>query len=507
MKLGALLAGLEYQVMAGPPDPVVSALAYDSRKATPGGVFVALPSARGPHFDGTHFLSDAYARGARVFVVDESVDLAAVAPDHTADDTITLVTVPDTRQALALMSARWFDFPAKRLTVIGITGTKGKTTVSYMLRSILERAGRRVGLIGSNGVLYNDVHIKLPNTTPESYDLHRIMADMVEAGVDILVMEATSQGFGMRRTHELRFDIGVYTNISRDHISDTEHASFEEYLACKHMIFSQTDFCVVNHDTPLFKQIVAGANCQIRTYGMTPASDVWADDIELGNQVGEVASSFTCHLSPTIRGGACAHFTLEVPGGFNISNALAALAVAERLGIARQPMQEGLAHTLIPGRMEVVPTPEPYTIVIDFAHNHLSMESLVKAVREHHPQRILTVFGLEGNRSRDRRFDCGEVLGREFDHIILADASPRTDDPDQIIADIATGIERFGGGDKYEIIRDRHQAIPAILDQARPGDLILLIGKGDVPYEEVNGVNHPLDEREIVRQYFDRHGR
>jgi UDP-N-acetylmuramoyl-L-alanyl-D-glutamate--2,6-diaminopimelate ligase len=198
---------------------------------------------------------------------------------------------------------------------------------------------------------------------------------------------------------------------------------------------------------------------------------------------------------------------LEVPGGFNISNAMAALAVAEHLGIARQPMQDGLAHALIPGRMEVVPTPEPYTVVIDFAHNHLSMESLVKAAKEHHPHRILTVFGLEGNRSRDRRFDCGEVLGREFDHIILADASPRTDDPDQIIADIASGIERFGGSDKYEIIRDRHQAIPAILDRAEPGDLILLIGKGDVPYEEVNGINYPLDEREIVRQYFDRHGR
>ncbi|MDR2929788.1 MAG: UDP-N-acetylmuramoyl-L-alanyl-D-glutamate--2,6-diaminopimelate ligase [Propionibacteriaceae bacterium] len=498
---GDLLCGLAYEVVRGDADAPVADVAYDSRKAQPGGMFVAMPSARGPRHDGAIHLVDARARGARVFIVDQSCDLPE-SLDHPA----TVIRVPDTRSALAHIAAQWFGHPADDLTVVAITGTKGKTTASYLIRSILQAAGRRVGLIGSSGVLYDDTHVKLPNTTPESFDLHRIMAEMVAAGIEILVLEATSQGFALRRTEGIRFDIGVYTNISPDHISATEHASFAEYFAAKRQIFAQSNVCLVNRDASLYDQIVADAACDIATFGVHDTAGIRGSGVVALGGDAHLGTAFTCHW-PQELGLEDAVMTVALPGEFNVSNALAAIGVTTRLGVDSASIIRGLATAHVPGRTEIVPTPTPYTVMIDFAHNALSIAALARAARQTHPRRLLAVFGLEGNRSRARRFDCGAVLGREFDHVILADASPRTDDPNQIIADIAHGIEDGGGAGKYEVIRDRRQAITTVLDQARPGDLILLIGKGDVPYEEIQGVNHPFDEREVVRQYFARPAR
>ena len=392
------------------------------------------------------------------------------------------------------MSRRFFGSPSEKLTVVGITGTKGKTSVSFIVKGICEAAGVDVGIIGSNGVFYGNTHFKLPNTTPESYVLHKIMADMVDAGVRVVVLEATSQGFMMRRTDGLRFDIGVYTNISYDHVSRLEHSSFEEYFACKRLIFGQSDVCLVNRDAELFDRIVEGAGCEVVTYGFGDGSDYRGIDVS-GN--GGLTSRFACR-APGFRD----EFALWLPGRFSVSNALAAIGIADRLGIGVEEIRTGLAAARIPGRTEIVDVPAPYQVMIDFAHNKLSMEALIDSVQAVRPGRILVVFGLEGDRARTRRFDCGDVLGRAVDYTILADASPRFDDPDQIIADIAAGIERSGGKGKYEVIRNRRQAIPAILGRAEPGDLVLLIGKGDVRYDEVMGHNDPLDEREIVRDYF-----
>jgi UDP-N-acetylmuramoyl-L-alanyl-D-glutamate--2,6-diaminopimelate ligase len=480
--LADLIQGLDATVWQGDAAGPVRDIAYDSRQAGPGDVFVALP---GMTDDGHHHIGDAYRRGARAFVVQHWP--ADGPPDAT------VVRVPDTRHGLALMSQRFFDFPDRQLTVVGITGTKGKTTISFMLQAICQAAGRQVGLIGSNGYFFDSIHVKLANTTPESYQLHQILSQMVAAGVQVVVIETTSQGFLMRRTDGMAIDVGVFTNIARDHISALEHPGFADYLACKQHIFTQSAVCVVNRDAELFDQIIQPATCPVVTYGFGAAADYRATDIVTAAADHGLATRFRWR-DHDIR--------LALPGQFNVSNALAAIAVADRLGIGPAQIATGLAQARVAGRMEVVPVPAPYTVMIDFAHNRLSMEALMTAVRAVKPRRVLAVFGLEGDRFRGRRFDCGAVLGRQVDHTILADASPRFDDPDQILADIASGIESSGGAGTYQVIRDRHQAIPAILRQAGPGDVVLLIGKGGVLYEEVRGVNTPIDERQIVRDFF-----
>ncbi|MCL2483639.1 MAG: UDP-N-acetylmuramoyl-L-alanyl-D-glutamate--2,6-diaminopimelate ligase [Propionibacteriaceae bacterium] len=486
--LAALTQGLSSEFLLGDPQTLVDDIVYDSSQGAPGKVFVALP---GRHVDGHLYIADAYARGVRQFVVERWPE----EPDYGTD--VTVVRVDDSHYALALMSQRLFDFPDRKMTVVAITGTKGKTTVSYMIKAVCEAAGKKVGLIGSTGAYYGSTFVKLHNTTPQSYELHRMMAGMVDEGVDIAILEASSQGFAMHRTAGIHFDVGVYTNIARDHISATEHANFTEYFMCKKRIFSQSDVTVVNRDAALYTQIVAGVVCPIRTYGFATHSTYQGVSTNVSYDSDTFQTTFTCR-TPTATG----EFTIHLPGSYNISNALAAIAVADILGIPLSACKSGLAKARVPGRTEMLDIPAPYTILIDFAHNQISLAALFEAVKAYSPRRILTVFGLEGDRSSVRRFDCGEILARESAYTILADASPRSDDPDQIIADIATGIERAGGHGTYEVIRDRHQAIPAMLRRAQPHDLVLLVGKGSVIWEEIWGVDYPMDERDIVQDFF-----
>ncbi|MDR0489234.1 MAG: UDP-N-acetylmuramoyl-L-alanyl-D-glutamate--2,6-diaminopimelate ligase [Propionibacteriaceae bacterium] len=487
MLLSDLMESQAIKVLAGDAAASVEGIAYDSRQVKSGDVFVALASKSN---NGHGYIQDAYSRGARVFVVEHWPDLDL--------GEVTVIAVPDTRLALALMSQRFFDFPDRKLTVVALTGTKGKTTISFMVKAICEAAGKRVGLIGSNGVFYGETYFKLPNTTPESFELNRIMADMVEAGVEILVVEATSQGFMMRRTDGIRFDIGVYTNIAPDHISATEHDSFEEYFNCKKRIFAQSEVCLVDFDT-FFTQIMEDVSCPILTYGFSTEADYQATNVHPSQDDSVLGTHFVCRTPQFTQ-----EFCIHIPGHFNVSNAMAAIGIAVQLGLDPGSIASGLLATRVPGRVELVDVPAPYTVLIDFAHNGLSLEALIDAVKAYHPRRVLSVFGLEGNRAHIRRTDCGKILGAEVDYTILADASPRFDDPDQILTDIASGIEQGGGQGRYEIIRDRRTAIPALLSMAEEGDVVLLIGKGSVLYEEVQGVNHPIDERDIVKEYFAR---
>jgi UDP-N-acetylmuramoyl-L-alanyl-D-glutamate--2,6-diaminopimelate ligase len=508
MQLKELIENLEIRLAQGPGTPEVHAIVYDSRKAAPGTLFCALPGANDKSLDGHDFCEDAYRRGCRLF-------LCRFVPDFLRDKAdVSLVLAADTRAALAEISARFFDYPAKRVKLIALTGTKGKTTISYMLRSIFEDAGKKVGLIGSNGVMYPrdgqaPFYKKLLNTTPESYLLHGFLKDMADAGVEYVFLEATSQGFMMHRTDGIVFDAALYTNIAPDHISKTEHESFEHYFACKKQIFRQTKLCFVNRDTELFDRIVEGVPEEIlRTYGFADENagtaensahpaDYSAKNVRLTRRGSHMSVEFDC-CAPAWEAPLC----VDIPGRFNAENALGAVCLADHFGIHRDAIASGLARTVVAGRMEYVDVPAPYTVLIDFAHNRLSMEAMFHTAHAYHPNRILCVFGLEGDRAHIRRFDSGEVLGREADYTILSDASPRTDDPDQILSDIAAGMERGGGSGKYEILRSRYQSIPKILDMAQEGDVVLLVGKGNVLYEEVHGVNTPIDERAIVADYF-----
>ncbi|MDR0836804.1 MAG: UDP-N-acetylmuramoyl-L-alanyl-D-glutamate--2,6-diaminopimelate ligase [Propionibacteriaceae bacterium] len=497
MKLAELIDGLPITVAQGSTHDIrdieVTRIGFDSRVTQPGDLFVALPGANDASLDGHDFVASAYDLGARVFLC-RFVPAALVAHP----DAVVLIS-EDNQVAIAALAAKWYGYPARQLKFVAITGTKGKTTISFMLQAILQDAGKSVGLIGSNGIYYDDVWIKLLNTTPEPVKLHETLRNMVDAGVEYCIIEATSQGFMMHRTDGIEFDLGVYTNISPDHISATEHPSFEHYFACKQRIFDSAPVVYVNADDPAFDEIVAGAKAEVRTFGFGGDVTYRADNVHSALKGTRMSVEFDC-VAPSWR----APMRVSFPGQFNASNALAAISVADYFDIPVPAIQSGLARAVVKGRMEAVEVPADFTVLIDFAHNRLSMESMMATAREYQPKRILIVFGLEGNRAHIRRFDSGEVLGRDADYVILSDASPRTDDADAIIADIATGIERAGGAGKYEIIRDRHVSIPRILDMAQPGDLVLLVGKGNVPYEEVNGILTPFDERQVVAEYFAR---
>jgi UDP-N-acetylmuramoyl-L-alanyl-D-glutamate--2,6-diaminopimelate ligase len=506
-----LLVDTPCETLAGDPAATpVSDIVSDSRKAAPGALFVCLPPIGADGADGHGYAAAAYEAGTRAFLCERMPDgLAGL-------DGVTVLRAADTRKALALAAARFYDFPARRVKLVGMTGTKGKTTISYMLQAIFQAAGKSVGLIGSNGIFYDDVHVKLLNTTPEPMRLHGFLADMADAGVEYVFLEATSQGFFLDRTYGVDFDLGLYTNISTDHISKTEHPSFEHYFSCKQKIFSQTETCIVNRDAERYDEIVAGAgDTRIVTYGFAPSSSSGdfnssSSGLTRGSRADYAARNIDCRMDGTrmtVRfdcraPGWEAPILLRMPGIFNASNALAAIAVADHYSIPTEHIQSGLASAVSPGRMEPVDVPAPYTVLIDFAHNRLSMESLFETAKAYRPRRILCVFGLEGNRAHVRRFDSGEILGRDCDYTILANASPRTDDPDRILEDIAAGIERGGGRGRYKICPDRRLAILQILDMAREGDLVLLVGKGNVPYEEVRGVNVPFSERAVVDSYF-----
>jgi UDP-N-acetylmuramoyl-L-alanyl-D-glutamate--2,6-diaminopimelate ligase len=488
--LKTLLEGLDFDLVCGSRDGAVADIAYDSRLAGPGMLFVCLPGVSGS--DGHDYAGAAYEKGVRAF-------LCQYMPAQLADKTdVTILKTENTRSALAQVSAKFFGHPDRRLKLAAITGTKGKTTISFMLKSIFEHAGKKVGLIGSNGVFYGDIWYKLPNTTPESYTLQKILRDMADAGVEYCFLEATSQGFFLHRTDGLHFALGLYTNISPDHISKTEHPDFEHYFACKQRIFTQTKLCFVGREEPLFDAIVKDAPCEIRTFGFggtETAADYRAEDVRYETEEGRMLVRFLCRTPRREF-----QVAIRIPGRFNAANAMAAICVSDFFDIPNEDIREGLAGAVVHGRMEIVDVPAPYTVLIDFAHNKLSMESLMETAKQYRPKRILCVFGLEGNRAHIRRFDSGEILGRDADFTILANASPRTDDPDKILRDIASAIEKRGGD--YTIIPDRKDAIFEILGMAREGDLVLLVGKGNVLYEEVGGVNIPFDERAVIKEYF-----
>ncbi|MDR1355772.1 MAG: UDP-N-acetylmuramoyl-L-alanyl-D-glutamate--2,6-diaminopimelate ligase [Propionibacteriaceae bacterium] len=487
-----LIAGEPGSIVQGDTATVqVNGLCFDSRKAAPGQVFFALPGSSNAALDGHQFVMAAYDAGVRVFVLHEVPLSLEAKPD------VVVFLVADVRVTLAHAAAKWYDYPARKLKTVAITGTKGKTTISFMLKAIFEAAGKRVGIIGSNGIFYADTWLKLLNTTPEPVTLHQQMAEMVAAGVEYLFMETTSQGYMMHRTDGIEFDLGLYTNISPDHISATEHRDFDDYFFWKKHIFAQVREAFVNRDAELYERIVDGVGTPLHTFGTTERAEYQALKINTTMDAHRMAVEFDV-VTPRTRYPVM----LGIPGSFNALNGLAAAGIADFFGIAIPCVQAGLKDFQAKGRMEHLETPTDYTVLIDFAHNLISIESMMATAREYHPNRILSVFGLEGDRAHIRRFDCGRVLGQSADYVILSDASPRTDNPEQILADIATGIEEGGGAGKYEIIRSRQISIPKILDMARPGDLVLLVGKGDVPYEEVMGEKIPFDEREIVANYF-----
>lgn len=493
ISLSKLFNGIDCEVIKGALIVSVDDISFDTRTCKGDDIFVCLNSI-GDGLDGHTFAKEAYQKGVRVFLTEKNVE----ALDELND--ITLIKASDTRKALAIMSINYFDNPAKKIKIIALGGTKGKTTISFFLKSIFEQGGKRVGIIGSNGIYYDgQKQVKLLNTTPDSYVLNKHLAEMVKCNTEYCFIETTSQGFMLNRTYGIHFDLALYTNISPDHISKTEHKDFDEYFNYKSMIFNQTDTVIVNKDAELFERIVAGKKNRIITYGIE-TGDYKTDEYHLNISSGKLTTEFSATVS-----GEQIKISLNMAGYFNISNALGAVVIADYFKIPPHDIKIGLEKSKVSGRMEIVDTSnsDAPLIIIDFAHNKISIENLIKTVKMYNPKRILSVFGLEGNRAHIRRFDCGKVLGAEIDYTILANASPRTDDENQILKDIATGIEEGGGNGKYEIINDRRLAIIKMLKMANNDDIVLLVGKGDVPYEEVNGEKIPFNERDVIKEFYE----
>lgn len=485
MKLTDLLCKLEYQCVQGDTDLEIDQVVYDSRKIEEGCLFICI---EGANFDGHDFVEQAVEKGAKALVVSRQM------PELSARD-VTVIQVEDTRYAMAFISAAYFGYPAEKLRIIGVTGTKGKTTTTYMVKSILENAGYRVGLVGTIEVIIGRERIHAGNTTPESYTLQEYFARMVEAGMDAVVMEVSSQGLKLHRTQGFVFDLGIFTNLEPDHIAPGEHDSFEDYLRCKSLLFRQCRVGIVNGDDSHVDAVLEGHTCQVERYGIGPHNDLRAEKVQLLRNQGQLGISF--------RVEGLMDFDVEVPtpGRFSVYNALTAIAICRHFNVREDDIKRALLSVRVKGRIEMVKVSEHFTLLIDYAHNAMALESLLSTLREYEPHRLVCLFGCGGNRAKQRRYEMGEISGRLADLTIITSDNPRFEEPQDIINDIKTGIAKTDGA--YVEILDRKEAIRYAIEHGQEGDIIILAGKGHEDYQEIKGVKYPMDERVLIREILE----
>ena len=484
MILKELLEQVEYRVVKGTDEIPVTELIYDSRREIVlGTVFVCIS---GAVHDGHEYAAAAVAAGAVAIVAEREVEVP---------DGVCLVVCESTRRALACMSAAYFGHPARELVTIGITGTKGKTTTAYMIRNTLELAGYKTGLIGTIEAIIGDTHIPANNTTPESYYVQKYFRDMVNAGCKCVVMEVSSQGLMLHRVGGFVFDYGIFTNLSPDHIGENEHKDFEDYLYCKSLLFQQCKVGIVNFDEEHKEAVTKGHTCTLETYGMQEGADLRAVKVDYHTKGGELLVSYetegTMELSVVV----------GIPGKFTVYNSLTALAVCRHFSIPEATIQEALRAVKVKGRVEPVEVSKRFTVMIDYAHNAMSLKSLLTTLADYQPTRLVALFGCGGNRSRDRRFEMGEISSEYADITVITSDNPRAEDPQAIMEDILTGVKKKNG--EYVMIQDRKEAIRFCILNAKDGDVIVLAGKGHEDYQEINGVKYPMDERVLIQEIIE----
>ena len=483
MQLTKLLERLDYECVQGELDKDVTDIVNDSRKVTEGSLFFCI---EGAVSDGHKYVPDVIEKGAKVLIVQKEVE---------APEDVTVIRVKNTRYAMALIAAAWYGHPAEKLKVIGITGTKGKTTTTYMIKSILEAAGHKVGLIGTIEAIIGDKVIPASHTTPESTVVQKYFAEMVEIGCDCVVMEVSSQALKLDRTAGFTFEIGIFTNLEPDHIGPAEHESFEEYLHCKSLLFQQCRLGIMNADDKHLSQILEGHTCQVETYGFDPKADFCASETKLVSRDGYLGISY--HVT----GKRNFFVEIDIPGKFSVYNSLAAIAVCDCFGVSEDKMIAALRQAKVKGRIEMVKVSDNFTLMIDYAHNAMALKSLLTTLKEYHPKRLVCVFGCGGNRSRDRRFEMGQVSGEYADFTIITSDNPRYEEPEAILADIESAIAKTGA--PYRKITDRKEAIAYAIRHGQPGDVIVLAGKGHEDYQEIRGVKYPMDERVLIKEVLE----
>lgn len=479
MTVRELLEDLSYSLVQGTIDREVTELVYDSRKAVPDGMFVCIS---GAVRDGHEFAAEVVEKGITTLVVEKAVKV----PEH-----ITVVQMDDTRLALACLSAAYFGHPARELKTIGITGTKGKTTTTYMVKSILEKSGFKTGLIGTIETIIGDKVIPAVNTTPESYLVQKTFREMVEAGCKAVVMEVSSQGLMLHRVGGFTFDYGIFTNLEPDHIGPNEHKDMDDYIACKAMLFQQCKQGILNIDSEYFEQVIKGHTCSIETYGFSKEASLRAEEVKLFQKAGILGVEFN------LKGLLDFPVAVDVPGKFSVYNALCAIAICRHFGVAKETIQKALLEIKVKGRVELIPVSDQYTLMIDYAHNAMSLESLLTTLKEYNPKRLVCLFGCGGNRSRARRFEMGEISSKYADLTVVTSDNPREEEPQAILDDIVVGVKKGSGN--YVTIIDRKEAIRYCMDNAKEGDVIVLAGKGHEDYQEIKGKKYKMDERDLIR--------
>ena len=490
MKLASLLERLEYRILKGSTDCEIEEIVNNSNEVKPGCMFICIIGAK---FDGHTCAAEAGRSGAAAVVVADG----RLSEEEIAEipETCTVVSVSDTRYAMSLIAAAWYGHPAEQIPVIGITGTTGKTTTTYMVRSILENAGHKVGLIGTIETIIGDRHIPSKNTTPESVLVQKYLHEMVMAGCTMAVMEVSSQALMMHRTAGIMFEIGVFTNLSPDHIGEGEHKSFEEYLYCKSLLFRQCRVAIANADDPHTKEVLTDCTCRIETYGITSEdADIRAVNIEHIHRPGYLGVAFD------VVGKAEFPVELDIPGLFSVYNALTAISICRHFSIEVSDIQKALKAAFVKGRIEMVRVSDSFTLMIDYAHNAMALESLLSTLRDYHPNRIVCLFGCGGNRSKDRRYEMGEISGKMADFTIITSDNPRFEEPAAIIDDIVTGMKRTDG--TYITIIDRKEAIAYAIDNGQPGDIIVLAGKGHEDYQIFADKTIHFDDSEVIKEAF-----
>lgn len=481
MKLEKLIEGLDILKIEGDLNEDITRIVYDSRRAVPGSLFVCID---GFKTDGHKYIQSAMDNGATAFLVSKDVPIL---------ENMTVIKVPDTRYALAHVSAAYFGHPSESFTLVGVTGTKGKTTITYMIKSILEKAGQTVGLIGTVANIIGSEKIPAQRTTPESLDLQELFDNMKEKGADTVVMEVSSQGLKLHRVAASSFDIGVFTNLSEDHIGGNEHPDMEDYLKSKIKLFSMAKRGLVNIDSEYAKRVLDESKCPCMTFGVENKADIYAENI-----VTHADSVEFDVKTPWFSD----HVKVSVPGRFSVYNALAAIGVAGMMGIEPEHITDGLKEIHIPGRAEVVPTPKkPYTVMVDYAHTPDSLKNILLTVKEFVPNRLICVFGCGGDRDRSKRPQMGRISGEIADITVITSDNPRTEEPMAIIKDIEEGIKQTNG--QYIIIQDRTEAIRYAMTIAQKGDIIVLAGKGHETYQIFKDKTIHYDEREIVKEILE----
>ena len=484
MELKKLLVGMENYKTKGDEEIDIKKVECNSKKVVPNSLFVAI---KGFDFDGHEYVAEAIENGATAVMLDMSADFKKIK----IPNGVTVIITDDTRKALARVSCNFYGNPSRYFKLIGVTGTKGKTTTTHMIKSVLEKAGYKVGLIGTIANYIGEECLgESSRTTPESLELQGLFYKMAKAKVDYVVMEVSSQSLKLSRVEGCNFDYCVFTNLYKDHISEKEHPDMYDYFASKLKLFSMCPRGFVNSDDFKCNKIInASPNCNITTYAVDNKADVLAKDITITN----VSVDFKVKL-----GMRNERIKVNIPGRYSVYNALATISLATALGIDAEKIKEGLVNILVPGRNELVPNKAELPIMLDYAHTAESLENILQASKTYTPGRVICVFGCGGDRDKTKRPRMGEVAGRLADYTIVTTDNPRTEDPEAIIKDIEEGISKTKG--KYEIIVDRREAIEKAIKMMNKRDLVILAGKGHETYQEINKQKFPFDERVIVKE-------